>query len=66
MVAGLINKDIENYGILQVTPAGHEFLKTPHSFQLVKNHKYEEDEDDSAVQERPQVVPGEIPNFSIC
>lgn len=27
MVAGLIHKDIENYGILQVTPAGHEFLK---------------------------------------
>ncbi len=48
MVAGLINKDIENYGILQVTPAGHEFLKNPHSFQLVKNHRYDEDDDESA------------------
>ena len=48
MVAGLINKDIENYGILQVTPVGHEFLKNPHSFQLVKNHRYDEDDDESA------------------
>lgn len=49
MVAGLINKDIENYGILQVTPAGHEFLKNPHSFQLVKNHRYDDDDDESSV-----------------
>lgn len=49
MVAGLINKDIENYGILQVTPAGHEYLKNPHSFQLVKNHRYDDDDDESSV-----------------
>lgn len=48
MVAGLINKDIENYGILQVTPAGHEYLNNPHSFQLVRNHRYDDEEDDSA------------------
>ncbi|WP_297098059.1 DNA helicase RecQ [uncultured Draconibacterium sp.] len=47
MVAGIINKDIENYGLLKVTPKGHEFLEKPHSFMLVKNHEYEE-EDDSA------------------
>jgi ATP-dependent DNA helicase RecQ len=49
MVKGLINKDIENYGLLKVTPEGHEFLKNPISFMLVKNHEYEE-EDDSALQ----------------
>ncbi|MDX8341543.1 DNA helicase RecQ [Draconibacterium sp. IB214405] len=47
MVAGIINKDIENYGLLKVTEKGHEFLEKPHSFMLVKNHEYEE-EDDSA------------------
>jgi ATP-dependent DNA helicase RecQ len=47
MVAGLISKDIENYGLLKITPAGHEFLKNPHPFQLVKNHRYEDEEDDS-------------------
>jgi ATP-dependent DNA helicase RecQ len=47
MVAGLIIKDIENYGILRVAPAGHEFLQNPRPFQLVKNHRYDDDEDDS-------------------
>jgi ATP-dependent DNA helicase RecQ len=48
MVAGLITKDIENYGLLKVTQAGHDFLENPRPFQLVKNHRYEDEEDDSA------------------
>lgn len=48
MVAGLITKDIENYGILKMTPEGHAFLKNPQPFQLVKNHRYEDDDDDSS------------------
>jgi ATP-dependent DNA helicase RecQ len=47
MVAGLITKDIENYGLLKITSEGHNFLKNPHPFQLVKNHRYEDEEDDS-------------------
>ena len=47
MIAGLVNKDIENYGLLKVTEKGHDFLKNPQSFMFVKNHEYEE-EDDSA------------------
>ncbi len=49
MVKGLITKDIENYGLLKVTPEGHEFLKNPTSFMLVKNHEYEEEDDDSGI-----------------
>jgi ATP-dependent DNA helicase RecQ len=45
MIAGLINKDIENYGLLKMTEKGHEFLQTPTSFLLVKNHDYEEEEE---------------------
>lgn len=45
MINGLINKDIENYGLLKVNPKGHEFLEKPTSFMLVKNHEYEEDDD---------------------
>jgi len=45
MVAGLISKDIENYGLLKITEAGHEFLVNPRSFMLVKNHEYEEEDD---------------------
>ncbi len=42
MIAGLVNKDIENYGLLKVTEKGHEFLANPTSFMLVKNHDYDE------------------------
>ncbi len=48
MIKGLINKDIENYGLLKVTPEGHKFLKNPTKFMLVKNHEYEEDDDTGA------------------
>ena len=45
MIKGLVNKDIENYGLLKMTPEGHKFLEKPTSFMLVKNHKYEEEEE---------------------
>jgi len=48
MVAGIINKDIENYGLLKVTQKGHDFLAKPTSFMLVKNHEYEEEDSNSA------------------
>ncbi len=48
MVAGIINKDIENYGLLKVTEAGHRFLAEPQSFMLVKNHEYEEEDSDGS------------------
>ena len=44
MVKGLISKDIENYGLLKMTEKGHEFLKNPTSFMLVRNHAYEDDD----------------------
>ena len=46
MIAGIINKEIENYGLLKVTKKGHEFLANPTKFMLVKNHEYEEEGDD--------------------
>ncbi|NOR75664.1 MAG: DNA helicase RecQ [Draconibacterium sp.] len=44
MVAGIINKDIENYGLLKVTQKGHDFIANPTRFMLVKNHEYEEED----------------------
>ncbi len=60
MINGLINKDIENYGLLQVTPKGHEFIANPVSFLLVKNHEYEED-DDSGTAGAPSGATGGDP-----
>ena len=53
MVAGLISKDIENYGLLKMTQKGHEFLENPTSFMLVKNHDYEEEEGDDETTGAP-------------
>jgi ATP-dependent DNA helicase RecQ len=46
LVAQLVQKDIENYGLLRLTPKGHEFLEHPHSFMLCEDHEYSDDEDD--------------------
>ena len=34
LIAGYLSKDVENYGLLKVTPAGHKFLKKPVSFKI--------------------------------
>jgi ATP-dependent DNA helicase RecQ len=53
MIAGLVNKDIENYGLLKVTEKGHEFIENPKSFMFVKNHEYEEADESSATSGAP-------------
>lgn len=46
MIAGLISKDIENYGLLKLTPKGHQFIAKPEPFLLVRNHNYDELEEE--------------------
>lgn len=48
LIAGFIRKEIENYGVLKITDAGHDFLANPKSFLLVRNHNYEESEQAAA------------------
>lgn len=47
LVAGLLHKDIETYGILKLSDAGAAFLKKPSSFMMTEDHEYPEQEDDS-------------------
>ena len=47
MIAGLITKDIENYGLLKMTQKGYDFIKEPHDFLLVRNHNYDEIEEEA-------------------
>ena len=44
LIAGYIDKDVENYGLLKMTPDGHDFLKHPKSFKIVEDKDFEEDE----------------------
>lgn len=48
LIAGYISKDIENYGLLKLTPAGKAFIKSPKPFPVVKDTEFE-DEDEDAV-----------------
>ena len=48
LIAGYLKKEVENYGLLKVTAAGKKFLKDPHSFMIVKDAEF--NEDDEAVE----------------
>lgn len=48
LINKLLNKDIENYGLLGLTPKGHQFLEKPESFLLNEDHDYTESEDEEA------------------
>ncbi len=41
LIAGLITKDIENYGLLRLIEAGHEFMKKPYSMMLIQDHDFD-------------------------
>jgi ATP-dependent DNA helicase RecQ len=49
LVSGLIQKEIENYGLLKLTPKGHEFLENPYPILLTQDPEYIEDDDDAEV-----------------
>ena len=41
IVHGLIDKEIETYGTLKCSKKGLEYLNSPHSFMITKNHDYD-------------------------
>jgi ATP-dependent DNA helicase RecQ len=49
LVAGLLKKEIEQYGILHLTELGTAFLKNPTSFMMTKDHVYSEEMDHAIV-----------------
>jgi ATP-dependent DNA helicase RecQ len=61
LVAYLIEKEIENYGLLKITEKGRDFLKNPFSFMLVEDHDYESiDEDNAAASGKTAAVDDEL------
>ena len=49
LVAGLLKKEIELYGILHITKKGNEFLANPTSFMMTKDHEYSKERDEALV-----------------
>jgi len=48
LIAGYLAKDVENYGLLKVTPAGNKFLKKPVSFKVVEDTDFDEEAENEA------------------
>ena len=40
LVSGLLNKDIESYGVIKMMDEGLEFLQAPKSFMMTEDHNY--------------------------
>ena len=45
IIAGYLKKDVENYGLLKITPEGKKFIKNPTSFMIVEDNEFNEEED---------------------
>jgi ATP-dependent DNA helicase RecQ len=64
LIAKLLTKDIENYGLLKLTQKGMEFLENPTSFMLAEDHDYADTADEeNAFGARTAAVDEEL--FSI-
>lgn len=49
LVGKLLKKDIETYGVLRLTDAGKQFIKTPISFMMAEDHVFDISNDDSII-----------------
>lgn len=49
LVAGLLTKDIETYGVLKMSEKGEAFISKPESFLMSEDHEYNEEEDEAIV-----------------
>lgn len=49
LVAGLLKKDIETYGVLRLMDSGREFLKSPTSFMMSEDHVFDETTDEGII-----------------
>lgn len=42
MIRGYIEKEVENYGLLKITPEGRKFMKQPTEFFITEDNEYDE------------------------
>ena len=60
LIAGYISKDVDNYGVLKITPAGKKFMKNPVSFKIVENNDFEEMGEDAPMQNGASALDPEL------
>ena len=62
IIAGYLDRDIENYGLIKVTKRGKEFLEKPGSFTVVEDRDFSSS-DDNELRGGTSAIDGEL--FSI-
>jgi ATP-dependent DNA helicase RecQ len=50
LIAGYLDKDIENYGLLKMTKQGKAFMSKPVSFKITEDNEFEEDDDETPIR----------------
>ena len=50
IIAGYLDRDIENYGLLKVTPEGKKFLKKPTAFKIVEDNDFNEEDESEIIK----------------
>lgn len=50
IIAGYIDRDIENFGLLKVTKKGKDYYKKPVSFKIVEDNDFSEEEEEMVVK----------------
>ncbi len=51
VIAGYLNRDLENYGVIQITPEGEEFLKHPKTFKIVEDAEFSENDAEPQIKD---------------
>ena len=49
LVAKMLRKDIETYGLIKITEKGINFLESPHSFMMTEDHSFKAANDDTII-----------------
>ncbi len=63
LISLLIEKDIEQYGIIKLTESGRNFIKHPKDFMLMEDHNFEEAEE--KMQEKGGISASDMTLFSM-
>ncbi len=50
IIAGYLDRDIENFGLLKLTAKGKKYIKSPVSFKIVEDNDFNEEEEEMVVK----------------
>ena len=50
VIAGYLDREIENFGLVKLTPAGEKYLKKPVTFKIVEDNEFNEEEEEGVIK----------------